>query len=165
MGAEALIEVQLATLAEAYRQTEQVEEGLAAVAEALATIDRTGERFYEAEVSRIKGELLLKDEGRKRKACPEPCPERSRRNSRRDESPEDCFLDAESCFQRAIEVARQQQAKLWELRAVMSLCRLWQEQGKREEARKKLAEVYEWFTEGFDTPDLQEARSLLKALS
>jgi predicted ATPase len=141
-GADALVVVQLATLAEACGKAGQPEEGLATVAEALATVDRTSERFYEAEVYRIKGELLLKDEGRRR----------------RDESPEDCF-------HQAIEVARQQQAKSWELRAVMSLCRLWQEQGRRAEARERLAEVYGWFSEGFDTPDLQEARVLLEVLS
>jgi DNA-binding SARP family transcriptional activator/predicted ATPase len=164
-GAEVGRTHQLASLAEAYGQAGQVEEGLAVLAEALATVNRTGERFYEAEIHRLKGELLLKDAGRRRKGCPEACPERSRRssrrNSRRDESPEDCFL-------RAIKVARQQRARSWELRAVMSLCRLWHSQGsqgKREEARKRLADVYNRFTEGFDTPDLQEARSLMQALS
>jgi predicted ATPase len=155
MGTEALVVVQLAALAEAYGQAGQVDEGLGAVTEALGIVDRTNERFYEAEVYRIKGELLLKDEALLRKG-----------GRRRDEAClEVCFPDAESCFQRAIEVARQQQAKLWELRAVISLCCLWQEQGKREEAHKKLADIYNWFTEGFDTPDLQEAGSLLDALS
>ncbi|MFB0537260.1 MAG: hypothetical protein ACETWR_20040 [Anaerolineae bacterium] len=138
-GAEMLMPFILATLAEACGKAGQVEEGLAAVAEALAAVDRTGERFYEAEVYRIKGELL--------------------RMQGADEA------EVEACFQHAIEVARQQQAKSWELRAVMSLCRLWQEQGKREEARQRLAEVYDWFTEGFDTPDLKEAKALLEALS
>jgi predicted ATPase len=140
-GVEVLLGLQLCILAEAYRLSEQVEEGLAAVTEALATIDRTGERFYEAEVYRIQGELLLRAEGRRL----------------RDESPEDCFL-------RAIEVARAQQAKLWELRAVMSLCRLRQKQEREKEAQQMLAEIYEWFTEGFDTPDLQDAKSLLDEL-
>jgi DNA-binding SARP family transcriptional activator/predicted ATPase len=138
---------QLASLAEAYGQTGQVEEGLTVLAEALATVDRTGERFYEAEIHRLKGELLLAD-------CSLDIETRLR--------------DAETCFQRAIEVACQQQAKTWELRAVMSLCRLWRSRkpaGKREEARELLADVYYWFTEGLDTPDLQEARSLLEALS
>ena len=75
------------------------------------------------------------------------------------------FHQAESCFQHAIEVARRQSAKSWELRAAMSLSRLWQKQGKREEARQLLAEVYGWFTEGFDTPDLKEAKALLEELS
>src|SRR5262249_15123049 len=73
--------------------------------------------------------------------------------------------EAEACFHKAIEVARRQQAKSWELRATVSLARLWQNQGKRKEAHKLLAEVYGWFTEGFDTKDLQEARALLEELS
>jgi predicted ATPase len=152
-GAEVGRSHQLASLAEAYGQVGQVEEGLAVLAEALATVNRTGERFYEAEVHRLKGELLLKGEGRSQKAGPE--------RSRRDESPEDCF-------HQAIKVARQQQAKSWELRAVMSLCRSWHSQGspgKGEEARKLLADAYNWFSEGFDTPDLKEARLLLEAWS
>lgn len=166
-GAEVGRTHQLASLAEAYGQAGQAEEGLAVLAEALATVNRTGERFYEAEVHRLKGELLLKDASIRRKTCPERSHRSSRRNSRRDESPEECFLDAEACFQRAIKIARQQQAKFWELRAVMSLYRLWHSQGaqgKREEARKLLVDVYNRFTEGFDTPDLQEARSLLQSL-
>jgi predicted ATPase len=73
--------------------------------------------------------------------------------------------EAEGCFQRAIEVDRQQHAKSWELRAIMSLCRLWQEQDKQEAARQVLAEIYNWYTEGFHTPDLQDARALLDELS
>jgi len=73
--------------------------------------------------------------------------------------------EAEECFRKAIEIARQQQAKSLELRAVMSLSRLWQQQGKREEARQMLAEIYGWFTEGFDTTDLQEAKALLEELA
>ena len=72
--------------------------------------------------------------------------------------------EAEQCFHKAIEIARKQQAKSLELRAVMSLSRLWQQQGKREEARQMLAEIYGWFTEGFDTKDLQEAKALLEEL-
>jgi predicted ATPase len=75
------------------------------------------------------------------------------------------FHQAEGCFQHAIEVARRQQAKSWELRATVSLCRLWQEQRRMDEARQMLAEIYGWFTEGFDTPDLQEAKALLEELS
>ena len=130
---------QLASLAEAYGKAGQVEEGLAALAETLAVVNRTGERFYEAEAHRLQGELL--------------------RMQGAD------LGEVEACFRQAIQVARQQQAKSWELRAVMSLCRLWQEQGKREEARQMLAEIYGWFTEGFDTPDLREARVLLEELS
>jgi predicted ATPase len=138
-GAEVGRSHQLASLAEAYGKAGQVEEGLAALAETLAVVNRTGERFYEAEAHRLQGELL-----RMQGADP---------------------AEVEACFRQAIQVARQQQAKSWELRAVMSLCRLWQEQGKREEARQMLAEIYGWFTEGFDTPDLREARVLLEELS
>jgi predicted ATPase len=74
-------------------------------------------------------------------------------------------LEAGACFHKAIEIARQQQAKSLELRAVMSLSRLWQQQGKKEKARQMLAEIYGWFTEGFDTKDLQEAKTLLEELS
>ena len=74
-------------------------------------------------------------------------------------------IEAEVCFHKAIEVARRQQAKSWELRTAMSLSRLWQKQSKREEARQLLAEIYDWFTEGFDTSDLKEATALLEALS
>ncbi|HJY85098.1 MAG TPA: hypothetical protein VKK81_28950 [Candidatus Binatia bacterium] len=73
--------------------------------------------------------------------------------------------EAEECFWRAIEIARQQQAKSLELRATMSLARLWQQQGKKGEAQQMLAEIYGWFTEGFDTVDLQEAKALLEELS
>jgi len=130
----------LARLAEAYGQVGQVEEGLHLLAEALAVVDHTGERSSEAELHQLHGELLL------RQAVLE--------------APE-----AEVCFQRALDVARRQQAKSWELRAAMSLSRLWQRQGKRVEARELLAPVYGWFTEGFDTADLQDAKALLEALT
>ncbi|MBN1813877.1 MAG: AAA family ATPase, partial [Anaerolineae bacterium] len=138
-GAELQVPIAYAMLAEACGKAGQIEEGLAALTEALTTTHRTGERWSEAEVHRLKGELLWMQGA--------------------DEA------EAETCFQRAVQVARQQQAKSFELRAVMSLCRLWQEQGRREEARRRLADVYDWFSEGFDTPDLQEARSLLETLS
>jgi len=102
-------------------------------------VDSTGERRDEPELYRIKGELLL------RHTVPD-------------------VHQAEACFQQALAIARRQQAKSWELRAAMSLARLWQGQGKRAAARQLLAEVYGWFTEGFDTADLQEARALLEAL-
>jgi predicted ATPase/DNA-binding SARP family transcriptional activator len=139
MGAELLVPFVRTVLAEVYGKAGRAEEGLVASAEALAIVDRTKERWYEAEVHRLQGELL-----RMQGADP---------------------AKVEACFRQAIEVARQQQAKSWELRAVMSLCRLWQEQGKREEARQMLAGIYGWFTEGFDTPDLKEARVLLEELS
>jgi predicted ATPase len=130
----------LAQLAEAYGKNGQAEEGLRLLAEALAHVDHTGERFWEAEVYRLKGELLLQQ------AVPD--------------APQ-----AEACFQQALAVARRQQDRLFELRAALSLSRLWQQQGKRAAARQVLAEIYGWFTEGFDTPDLQEARVLLDALA
>ena len=127
-----------ARLGEAYGRIGQAEEGLRLLAEALAVVDK-GDRWYEAELYRIKGELLL------RQAVPD--------------APQ-----AEACFQQALAVARRQQAKSWELRAAMSLSRLWQQQGKRAEARELLAPIYGWFTEGFDTADLQEAKALLEEL-
>src|SRR5262249_19226001 len=129
----------LAQLAEAYGQVGQMEEAMHLLAEALALVDTTGERQMEAELYRLHGELLL------RQAVPEA-------------------QTAEACFQRALDVARGQQAKWWELRAAMSLARLWQHQGKRAAARELLAPIYGWFTEGFDTADLQEARALLDEL-
>ena len=127
-----------ARLAEAYGRIDQVEEGLHLLAEALALVDK-GDFWYEAELHRIKGELLL------RQAIPD--------------APQ-----GEACFQQALAVARRQQAKSYELRAAMSLSRLWQQQGKHAEARELLAPIYGWFTEGFDTPDLQEAKALLEDL-
>ena len=116
------------------------EEGLADIEEALALVERTGERYYEAEILRIKGELLLKAAASNAQA------------------------EAESCYKRAIEIARQQSAKSWELRAARSLARLWQQQGKIAEAQQMLAEIYCWFTEGFDTADLKAAKALLDDL-
>jgi predicted ATPase len=130
-------------LAEAYGKTGQVEKGLTALTEALAAVDSTGERWYEAELYRLKGQLRLQSQ------VP---------------SPKSQVEEAEACFLKAIEIARKQQAKSLELRAVMSLSRLWQQQGKKEEARQMLAGVYTWFTEGFDTKDLQEAKVLLAEL-
>jgi predicted ATPase len=130
----------LAQLAEAYGKSGQAEEGLRLLAEALAHVDHTGERYWEAEVYRLKGELLLQQ------AVP-------------------AAPQAEACFHQALTIARQQQAKSWELRAAMSLDRLWQRQGKRTEAYDVLAPIYHWFTEGFDTADVQEAKALLEELS
>jgi len=130
----------LAHLAEAYGQVGQVDAGLSLMAEALALVDTTGERLYEAELHRLHGALRL------RQAVSDT-------------------LVAAACFQQALDVARRQQAKSWELRAAMSLARLWQQQGKHAEAHELLAPVYGWFTEGFDTADLQEAKALLDALA
>jgi predicted ATPase len=147
----------LSLLAEACGKAGRVEDGLQALAEALAMVDHTGECFHEAELYRLKGELTLQK-------CRVPGSKFQVSKSPKSEvrSPE---AEAEECFLQAIEVARKQQAKSWELRAVMSLSRLWQQQGKKAEARQLLAEIYGWFTEGFDTKDVQEAKALLEALA
>jgi predicted ATPase len=129
----------LALLAEASAQSGQTAEGLEALAEALARLGKSEVQWWEAELYRLRGELLLQH------AAAQPG-------------------EAEACFQQALAVARRQQAKSLELRAAMSLVRLWQRQGKSTEAHQLLVEVYGWFTEGFDTADLQEARALLTAL-
>jgi predicted ATPase len=129
----------LALLAEVSAKVGQTTEGLEVLAEALATLAKSSARWWEAELYRLRGELLLQH------AVAQPG-------------------EAEACFQQALTVARRQRAKSLELRAAMSLARLWQGQGKRADAYQLLAEVYEWFTEGFDTADLQEARALLTAL-
>jgi predicted ATPase len=147
----------LVLLAEAYGKAGQAEDGLTALAEALTVVDNTGERFYEAELYRLKGELTLQQfQG---SSSTFQVPESPKSEVRGPKS------EAEECFLKAIKIARRQQAKSLELRAVMSLSRLWQSQGKREEARQLLAEIYRWFTEGFDTKDLQEAEALLEELS
>jgi predicted ATPase len=107
--------------------------------DALARVEHTGERWYEAEVHRLRGELLL---------C----------------TPDREEGEAEACFQRAIKVAQEQGAKLWELRAAMSLARNWRNQGRCADARGLLAPVYAWFSEGFDIADLQEAKAFLDQL-
>ena len=140
IGAEVLRPYFLALLAEAYETIGQPAAGLAVIAEALTLADKTGERWYEPELHRLKGALLLQ------------------------QSP-DSHTEALACFQHALDVARAQQARSLELRAATSRARLWQQQGQRHEARQLLAEVYSWFTEGFDTPDLQEARALLHELA
>jgi predicted ATPase/class 3 adenylate cyclase len=129
-------------LAVAYERAGQAEEGLPLLTEALTAADTIDERTFEAELYRVKGELLLKQS-----------------------EDEACLRDAETCFQRAIAVARGQSARSWELRAAMSLARLWHKQGRQKEARELLANVYGWFTEGLDTADLQEARALLDGLA
>jgi predicted ATPase len=128
-----------ARVAEACRKAGALEEGLSAVGQAFAAVQKFDERYMEAELHRLKGELL-----------------------RMRGEPEN---EVENYFKQAIELSRRRLAKSWELRATMSLSRLWQRQGKREEARKNLEEVYSWFTEGFTTPDLMEAKALLAELS
>jgi len=139
----------LALLAEAYEKAGHRKEGLTVLAEALATVDRTGERNYEAELYRLKGKLLLTQESKNQK-------EKGKNKN---------VSEAEACFRSALEIARRQSAKSLELRAVLSMSRLWQRQGKTEEAHQMLAEIYGWFTEGFDTADLKEAKALLEELS
>jgi len=109
--------------------------------EALALVDTTGERWGAPELYRLKGELILLQQS------------------------SETHLEAETCFQQAITIAQSQQAKAWELRAATSLARLWQRQGKRQAAHDLLAPIYDWFTEGFETADLQEAKALLEALA
>jgi predicted ATPase len=139
-GAEILRPYFLALLAEAYGTRGKSEAGLTALTEALTLADTTGDRWYEAELYRLKGALLL---------------QRSSDNQ----------AEAATCFQHAIRIAQSQQAKSWELRVATSLARLWQQQGKRQEAHDLLAPVYHWFTEGFDTADLKDAKALLEALA
>src|SRR3990170_1559713 len=129
-----------ALLADVFRKSGRIAEGLKVATDALTNVQQTDCRYYEAELHRIKGELLLAQ-------------------VTADEQ------QAEACFQNAIKIARGQSAKSLELRAAMSLSRLWRRQGKTEEARTLLSEIYGWFTEGFDTVDLKEAKVLLQELS
>jgi hypothetical protein len=152
----------LALLAESYAKVGQTEAGLTALAEALATGHRSHEGIYEAELHRLKGELTLQKEARGWRL--ETGPSSSQASSLKPQVSGGAEREAEACFHKAIEIARKQQAKSWELRAATSLSRLWQQQGKKAEARQMLAETYGWFTEGFDTKDLQEARELLTDL-
>jgi predicted ATPase len=126
-------------LAIAHGELGQFDDAKRCVGEALTVVETTKERLHEADINRIAGEIALK-------------------------SPEPSAAKAEAYFERALAVARKQQAKSWELRAAMSMARLWRDQGKRDEARALLAPVYGWFTEGFDTLDLKEAKAMLDEL-
>jgi len=152
----------LALLVEGYRKGGQIEEALAIVSEALEVGYRTGERNCEAELYRLKGELLLAQEIKSQKS-------KGKNQKAKIPSPQSLTLspqaEAEAYFLKAIDIARHQQAKSWELRASTSLARLWQSQGKKKEAHKLLTEIYGWFTEGFDTKDLQEAKALIEEVS
>jgi len=139
-GAKVLQPYGLALLAETSEHVGQREAGLTLLAEALAVTNDTGEQRWEAELHRLKGELLLAGSA-------------------------EHHVEAETCLRQALNIARRQQAKSWELRAAMSLSRLWQQHGKRTEARALLLPIYGWFTEGFDTADLQEAKALLDTLT
>jgi class 3 adenylate cyclase/DNA-binding winged helix-turn-helix (wHTH) protein/tetratricopeptide (TPR) repeat protein len=166
MGGELGLPHLLATLADAYRQGERSGEGLRVLDEALALVHANSECHFEAELYRLKGELLLQQAVGRSDASTIP-----RNTSRIAEASytgappvPPLRAEAQSCFCRALDISRQQHAKSLELRAVMSLARLWQLEGKRSEARRMLAEIYGWFTEGFETPDLQEAKILLQEL-
>ncbi|MCY1198769.1 TOMM system kinase/cyclase fusion protein [compost metagenome] len=135
----------LALLAQTYGNAGQIQAGLDALAEALAFTSNTGERYYEAELYRLKGELFLQG------SSAQPCISKDR-------------VEAEGCFHRAIAIARQQSAKSLELRATFSLARLWEQQGKKEVARQILSRLHEAYTEGFDTRDWQQAKDLLNSL-
>jgi predicted ATPase len=135
----------LGLLAEALGKAERAQEGLAVLGEALATAHQTGERWYDAELHRLQGELMLEP---LESGAPSP----------------EAEAEAEACFEQAIDIARSQGARLFELRAMMSLARLRMRQGRQAEAQSGLAEIYGWFTEGFDTKDLREARALLGEL-
>jgi predicted ATPase len=139
-GSRNIVPLHLAHLAIAYADLRQFGEAQHAIDEATRAMETTGERWWEAHLYRVAGEISLK-------------------------SPEPATAIAETYFARALSIAQQQQAKSWELRASMSLARLWRDQGKVQQARELLAPVYGWFTEGFDTLDLKEAKALLEELA
>jgi predicted ATPase/DNA-binding winged helix-turn-helix (wHTH) protein len=160
----------LTLLAEACARTEDVDGGLGAIAEGQKVMEKTGERFYEAEVYRLKGELMLQQFQVSRFNKPKDkrekqFPAQGSRSQNLHSQSATVDLQAEACFRKAIDIARCQNAKSWELRATMSLVRLWQQQDKKKEARQLLSEIYQWFTEGFGTKDLQEAKALLEELA
>jgi len=130
----------LSSLASSQAEIGQVGDALHSIGEALTMVENTKQTWCEAEVHRIEGEVALLGSHR-------------------------AVAKAQECFERALSVARQQQAKSWELRTAMSMARLWRDQGKQYEARELLAPVYGWFTEGFDTRDLKEAKALLDDLA
>ena len=145
MEGELWVPLFLGALAQGYGQGGQTKEGLAVLAQALAMVEKNDERWSEAELYRLKGALTLQQS--------------------KVQGPKSKVEEAEECFHKAVEIARNQQAKSLELRAVMSMSRLWQQQGKQKEAHQMLSEVYNWFTEGFDTADLKDAQALLDELS
>jgi len=143
IGSELNVPYFLGLLAEANGKTKQPDEGLALLTEALAMVDKNRECAWEAELYRLKGMLTLQAGGR---------------------SPAAKFDEAEGYFRDALAIAGRQQAKSWELRTAIRLAQLWRRQDKQQDARRKLAETYGWFTEGFGTKDLREAKALLQAL-
>jgi predicted ATPase len=150
-------------LAEAYGKGGQVDNGLAVLAEALTFVEGTEEHYHEPELYRLKGELTLqlgtRDWGLGAGSSSPPA------SSLKPQVPSGVVKEAEECFFKAIDLAQKQQAKSLELRAAMSLARLWQQQGRTAEAWRMLSDIYGWFTEGFDTKDLQEAKALIEELS
>jgi len=137
-GAEQWMPYHTSLLAAACETAGQTEEALAHLHDALQIVERTGERWLAAELNRLKGQLLLR---------------------------QGHAAAAEELYVKALSIPKEQEAKLWELRAAVSLARLRRDQGRRAEARDLLAPVYGWFTEGFGTPDLKDARALLDELS
>jgi DNA-binding winged helix-turn-helix (wHTH) protein/predicted ATPase len=169
-GAQLLIPYFLSFLAEGYRHQGKVAEALQAVHEALNLTATNLDVFWEAELYRQKGELTLVQSSVQSLGSSVRASLKSKVQSRESKSPSTQrpipnTQEAEACFHQAIEIARRQEAKLLELRAMMSLARLWQQQGKKQAARQRLAEIYSWFTEGLDTKDLQEAKALLAELT
>ncbi|MEW6208099.1 MAG: AAA family ATPase [Acidobacteriota bacterium] len=158
-GTEVLRPHFLALLAEALRKARQPEEGLRVLEEALEVAHRNGDRCYLAELYCIKGELLLMQ------ASDQAVSQAATGGKAVFETEPPVIAQAADCFNQSIEIARHQQAKSWELRAAMSLARLYQKQSKQKEARQILAQIYDRFTEGFDTADLREAKTLLAELS
>jgi len=149
-GTRFLTTFYLALLAEAAGAVGQAQRGRVWVQEAFTWVEKTGERYYEAELHRLAGELLVHEANLGQAAVLLPA---------------SVAEEVEACLQCALAVARRQQAKWWELRAALSLAQLWQQQDKRAEARALLTPIYSWFTEGFDTADLQAAKALLAALA
>ncbi len=151
----------LTLLAEAYGRVRQTEEGLSVVAEALTEVQQNGICYHEAELYRLKGTLTLQSQASLGQV--KTGQDKSEDTGPRPLTP-DPQAEAEAYFLKAIDIAQKQQAKSLELRAMMSLARLWQQQDRKDEGHKMLAEIYNWFTEGFDTKDLQEAKELLEEL-
>ena len=139
-GATVWLPMWLSYLASAHGQLGQYDDARRCMGDAMTVMETTGERWFEAEANRLAGQIALL-------------------------SPDPNSAKAEAYFQRALSVAQKQQAKSWELRAAMSLARLWRDQGKLQQARELLAPVYGWFTEGFDTRDLKDAKVLLEELA
>ncbi len=136
-GTKAWASLYLGVLADAYLEAGQLEQARHALEDAFQAVQESDERMIEPELHRLWGELLLRQDGEE---------------------------ESEASFRQAIDLARRQQARSWELRAAISLCRLWHRQGRTEEARDRLSRIYDWFEEGFDTPDLKEARTLLASM-